>query len=144
MVSYIKKFFRKKEPCGQGEIPAEGQGETLQDRPVGPWIGVDLDGTLAVYTRGVPLTDVGEPVPAMVALVRKMISNGVRVKIFTARAGDEKQVPVIHKWLKSNGLPELEITNIKDYDMLRLYDDRCIQVEANTGRLIVDKKGGPG
>ncbi len=144
MVSYLKNLFRKKEPRRQGEIPADGQGPIQPDRPVGPWIGVDLDGTLAVYTRGMALKEIGEPVPAMVALVRKMINNGVRVKIFTARAGDETQVPIIHKWLKSNGLPELEITNIKDYDMLRLYDDRCIQVEANTGRLMVDQKGGPG
>jgi hypothetical protein len=30
----------------------------------------------------------------------------------------------------------LPITNCKDFAMVELYDDRCVQVEANTGRLI--------
>jgi len=102
------------------------------------WIGVDLDGTLAYYNRLSTYDKVGEPVPAMMALVKKMLNNGVKVKIFTARVQDPDQLPIIRKWLKQNDLPELEITNIKDYNMLRLYDDRCIQVERNTGRLIVD------
>ena len=100
---------------------------------------MDLDGTLAIQNRTVSYGEVGEPVPAMLALVKKMINNGIRVKIFTARAEDPEQLPVIRKWLKNNGLPELEITNVKDYSMVRLYDDRCVQVEYNTGRLIVDK-----
>jgi hypothetical protein len=74
----------------------------------------------------------------MLDLVKKMINNGIRVKIFTARAQDPDQLPIVRSWLKQNGLPELEITNVKDYYMQRLYDDRCIQVEKNTGRLIVD------
>ena len=65
-----------------------------------------------------------------------MLADGVRVKIFTARASDPEQMPLIQNWLKANGLPPLEITNIKDYNMIRLYDDRSIQVEQNTGRII--------
>lgn len=104
------------------------------------WTGVDLDGTLAYLDRNASYDEVGEPVPAMMTLVRKMIHNGIRIKIFTARAEDPAQIPIIRKWLKDNNLPELEITNVKDYNMQRLYDDRCIQVERNTGRLIVDDK----
>jgi hypothetical protein len=104
------------------------------------WTGVDLDGTLAYLDRNSAYDEVGEPVPAMMALVRKMINNGIRIKIFTARAEDPEQFPIIRKWLKDNNLPELEITNVKDYNMQRLYDDRCIQVERNTGRLIADDK----
>ncbi|OQY52993.1 MAG: hypothetical protein B6230_01500 [Desulfobacteraceae bacterium 4572_89] len=103
------------------------------------WIGVDLDGTLAYYDTDSSIEKVGEPIPAMLALVKKMINNQIRVKIFTARATDPEQLPIIRKWLKKNNLPELEITNIKDYYMLKLYDDRCIQVEKNTGRLITEK-----
>jgi hypothetical protein len=103
------------------------------------WIGVDLDGTLAYYDESSSIQEVGEPIPAMLALVKKMINNEIRVKIFTARATDPEQLPIIRKWLKANGLPELEITNIKDYYMLKLYDDRCIQVEKNTGRLMLEK-----
>lgn len=104
------------------------------------WTGVDLDGTLAYLDRNSSYNEVGKPVPAMMDLVGKMINSGIRIKIFTARAGDPEQIPIIRKWLKDNNLPELEITNVKDYNMQRLYDDRCIQVERNTGRLIVDDK----
>jgi len=102
----------------------------------GPWVGVDLDGTLAVWGPGASLHRIGPPVPAMLSYVRRMRDNGIRVKIFTARAGDPKQIPKIEKWLEKNGLPGLEITNVKDYNMERLYDDRAIQVEANTGRIM--------
>ncbi len=103
------------------------------------WTGVDLDGTLACHNSSSSMDKIGKPVPAMMELVKKMISHGIRVKIFTARAQDPEQLPIIRKWLKDNDLPELEITNIKDYYTQKIYDDRCIQVERNTGRLIVDK-----
>lgn len=102
------------------------------------WIGVDLDGTLAYWDTASSIEKIGEPIPKMKSLVLKLIDDGMRVKIFTARAQDPEQIPLIQSWLKANGLPELEITNIKDYYMQRLYDDRSIQVEQNTGRLIED------
>ncbi|MBU3951695.1 MAG: hypothetical protein KKF12_16290 [Proteobacteria bacterium] len=46
--------------------------------------------------------------------------------------------PESGKWLDENGLPQMEITNVKDYGMQRLYDDRSIKVEKNTGRIISD------
>jgi hypothetical protein len=58
------------------------------------------------------------------------------VKIFTARASDPEQLVLIQQWLRHHGLPPLEITNAKDFNMVRLYDDRCVQVETNTGRII--------
>ncbi len=100
------------------------------------WTGVDLDGTLALFDAGSSLARIGRPVVPVLNMVKKMIANGERVKIFTARAQDPEQIPLIRQWLKQNGLPELEITNVKDYNMIRLYDDRCIQVESNTGRII--------
>ena len=146
MLNSIKKYFKRvkeKNPktdtmssTGQGDETVSKKDETKMF-PRG-WIGVDLDGTLASYERRASYGRIGEPVPAMLELVQKMINNGMRVKIFTARADDPKQLPIIQKWLKNNGLPELEITNVKDYGMLRLYDDRCVQVEHNTGRLIMD------
>lgn len=101
-----------------------------------PWVGVDLDGTLAQWESGSSIKRIGPPVPKMLALVKKMLSHGIRVKIFTARAGEPSQHGLIAKWLEKNGLPPLEVTNVKDYAMERLYDDRAIQVEKNTGRLI--------
>ncbi|NOX32644.1 MAG: hypothetical protein GXP56_02745 [Deltaproteobacteria bacterium] len=139
MLNSIKKYFKK----AKEEISREYTVENKSCDPVCKempkiWTGVDLDGTLAFYDRMASSDKIGEPVPDMLALVKKMINNGIRVKIFTARAQDPEQLPIIRKWLKDNNLPELEITNIKDYYTQRIYDDRCIQVERNTGRLIVD------
>jgi len=38
--------------------------------------------------------------------------------------------------LIDNGLPELEVTNVKDFAMIELWDDRCKQVIINTGELV--------
>lgn len=102
----------------------------------GPWVGVDLDGTLAVWDDKSTLNRIGKPVPGMLEFVKRMVNNGIRVKIFTARAADPNQVALITKWLKAQDLPPLEITNVKDYGMQTLYDDRAVQVERNTGRII--------
>jgi hypothetical protein len=52
---------------------------------VSAWIGVDLDGTLAMYNGWVDETHIGEPVPAMALRVRAWLAKGHTVKIFTAR-----------------------------------------------------------
>lgn len=139
MLTSIKKYLQKAKEEMSKEYSI-GLSESLE-KDKGPtqpkaWIGVDLDGTLAYYDERSSIEEVGTAIPDMLALVKKMINNNIRVKIFTARATDPEQLPLIRKWLKSNGLPELEITNIKDFYMQRLYDDRCVQVEKNTGRLI--------
>ena len=144
MLKSIKKYLNKakEEIAKEYAITPEETVVIDSEKKILPkiWTGVDLDGTLAYLDRNSSYDEVGRPVPAMLALVRKMINNGIRIKIFTARAEDPEQFPIIRKWLKDNNLPELEITNVKDYNMQRLYDDRCIQVERNTGRLIVDDK----
>jgi hypothetical protein len=111
-----------------------GGGEKSRARK--GWIGMDLDGTLA---HADPLTDtskIGKPVPNMVGLARKLTEEGHRIKIFTARASDARQVAMVREWLRENGLPEFEVTNIKDFEMIRLYDDRAVQVIANTGKIV--------
>jgi hypothetical protein len=40
-------------------------------------------------------------------------------------------------WLESVGLPRLPVTNVKDFSLIELWDDRCVRVEPNTGRPIV-------
>lgn len=108
-------------------------GEDKDDNPQS-WIGVDLDGTLARYTGWKGSTKIGSPIPRMVRRVRRWVSHGKKVKIFTARADDEKSVNAIKKWLKDNELPDLEVTNLKDQHMTELWDDRAVHVEKNTGK----------
>lgn len=100
------------------------------------WIGIDLDGTLAHYDHWRGPDHIGEPVPRMLERVKHFLSIGQRVKIFTARASVPAQIPPIEEWLAKHGLIGLEVTNVKDFQMLCLYDDRCIQVEPNTGKLM--------
>lgn len=102
------------------------------------WIGVDLDGTLATYNGWKGQDHIGPVVEQMKQRVLFWVGRGMEVKIFTARVSETKTRPevvkTIKKWLIDNGLPDLPVTNIKDYAMVELWDDRCVQVAKNTGR----------
>jgi len=106
-----------------------------------PWIGVDLDGTLARDLGSTRGDDIGSPIEPMLVRVQKWIAEGRTVKIFTARASSPRQVAAIKEWLASCGLPELEVTNVKDLHMIELWDDRCVQVTTNLGEPIGKKAG---
>lgn len=99
------------------------------------WIGIDLDGTLAEVGRD-NLGEIGKPISKMMNRVKKWLDDGeYEVRIFTARAGDAQQENKIRKWLKDNDLPELLITNLKDRDMLSIWDDKAVRVERNSGEI---------
>lgn len=108
-----------------------------------PWIGVDLDGTLAhdlgKRRESKGLDEIGSPIKPMVNRLRKWLAEGKTVKIFTARASSPRQVVMIKKWLASHGLPDLEVTNVKDLRMIELWDDRCVQVMTNLGEPVENK-----
>ena len=97
------------------------------------WIGVDLDGTLAEYGGWIGPNNIGEPVPKMLARVKKWLSEGKDVRIFTARAYIPEQVPPVKAWTKKWLGVELEVTNVKDFAMIELWNDRAIQIITNTG-----------
>lgn len=110
------------------------------------WIAVDLDGTLAVYDKWRGVDHIGEPIPAMVARVRRWLDEGRDVRIFTARVfGDQGAAarPAIEVWCQKHLGRVLPITNEKDYGMVELWDDRCVQVEPNTGRRMDGAPEGP-
>lgn len=97
------------------------------------WVGVDLDGTLAYYDKFKGFNVIGEPIPTMLEKVQNLIDHGITVKIFTARATDAKNIPLIEKWCKKHFGVVLPVTNSKDMDMIELWDDRARQVLTNTG-----------
>lgn len=98
------------------------------------WIGVDFDGTLSIYGGWQGKGVYGPPVLAMARRVCEWHDSGVTVKIVTARAADPEERDLVKRWLRENGLPDLEITDRKDFGMIELWDDRAVQVEYNTGR----------
>lgn len=112
------------------------------------WIAVDFDGTLATFGCNWPndYRATGEPIPAMVERVRAWIAEGEDVRIFTARMDcyhpkfpnlTPKAVRrPIQVWCIKHLGKLLPVTNKKDYWCKALYDDRAIQVEKDTGRLI--------
>lgn len=106
----------------------------------GKWIGIDLDQTLAFYDEWRGVNHIGEPIPSVLEMVKGLLASGETVKIFTARAtmGDQAILRV-QEWLESVGLPRLEITAVKDGLMEVCYDDRAIQIVANTGELATVK-----
>lgn len=99
---------------------------------MGKWIGVDLDGTLAKHD-GKPNSPIGKPLQPMLDRVKQWIEDGKEVRIFTARADSSLQRVMIGRWLEDNGLPQLAITNTKDWEMQELWDDRAIRVKHNEG-----------
>lgn len=124
------------------------------------WIAVDLDGTLAVYDGWKGAGHIGAPVPAMLERVKAWLAQGREVRIFTARVYfppepvgvDRKSAEMadhlirkfdatlaresIELWCDEHLGQRLQITNTKDYGMIELWDDRCVQVEVNTGRAV--------
>lgn len=112
------------------------------------WIGVDLDGTLAEYHGWRGVDHIGEPIGPMVERVKAWLAEGKEVKIFTARVhghgtddlsngGKIDAVSPIQDWCKKHIGQALPVTNVKDFGMIELWDDRAIQVKTNTGQIAV-------
>jgi hypothetical protein len=110
-----------------------------------PWVGVDLDGTLAHYVHFQGPGHIGEPIQPMLEFVAGLLDNEVEVRIFTARVGLQQNPEDIQiarskigEWCLLYLGVVLPVTCEKDYGMVRLYDDRCVTVEKNTGRFLTE------
>ena len=110
-----------------------------------PWIGFDLDGTLAQWIEGSSINEIGEPIPLMIAKAMEYLNKGTKIKIVTARVNEPNdpvfvkvQTELINEWCIKNLGRVIEITSSKDFYMFYMYDDRCKQVITNTGQLLED------
>lgn len=80
----------------------------------------------------------------MVERVKQWLIEGQPVKIFTARVhghgmddGKGGKVDIltpIQNWCLEHIGEALPVTNVKDFAMLELWDDRAVQIIPNTGR----------
>ena len=128
-------LFRKKTKQTEDVTESPAAENKTDERP---WIGVDLDGTLAFCEEWKGFNKIGKPIPSMMERVKTWVEAGLRVKIMTARASvPEKGIEPVKKWLVKHGLPPLEVTNEKDFYMIELWDDRAIQVLANVGKPVI-------
>lgn len=106
------------------------------------WIGFDMDGVLA-HDSGGAWGPPGAPIPDMVSLLKAYLAEGFEVRVFTARVSQvadlvPEVVRDIEAWCVVHVGRVLPITCQKDPSMWVLYDDRAVQVEKNTGRLLED------
>jgi len=95
------------------------------------WVGFDFDGTISsnhAQVSGPPPYPLGQPIPKMIATVKSLLAAGITVKIFTARACESSNVSLIQEWTEHQGLGRLAVTDRKDYNLLRFFDDRAVPV----------------
>ena len=120
----------------------------------GGHILVDLDGTLAHYVSGnYRAVHIGAPIPEMVDRVKRWLTEGREVRIFTARAWFDREslltkqgavargyealeaCMAIDKWCETNLGQRLRITFEKTPAADAIFDDRAWHVGHNTGSL---------
>ena len=122
----------------------------MRNRRIG-WIGVDLDGTLALTCSNT--REIGAPIAPMLARVHDWLDQGIEVRIVTARVGAsgvvlrdgtvddqrnaERQRALIDAWCVEHVGQSLPITASKDIRMLELWDDRAVQVEKDKGVRVI-------
>jgi hypothetical protein len=105
---------------------------------------VDFDGTLAkhymddehLYVPG----KVGDPIPVMVARVRRWLAAGDDIIIFTARVHPRngefevfEATEAIQDFCRENFGKVLQVTCMKDPEFSEFWDDKAIRVETDTG-----------
>ena len=77
----------------------------------------------------------------MKAWVLHWLKEGIKIKIFTARAYNPENIKHVRKWLIVNGFPlDLEITDIIRLDCNMIFDNKAREVLNNQG-IIVDRMG---
>lgn len=110
------------------------------------WIGVDLDGTLAEYDEWRGIEHIGAPIPAMIERVKRWLDEGRSVKVFTARVSHAEEraavTEAIDAWCQEHIGIILPVTNVKDFGMDELWDDRAVGVQPNTGRQLSPSRRG--
>jgi hypothetical protein len=88
----------------------------------------------------------------MVERIKQWLAEGKEVRVFTARVYEPMDCSgmapepiskkecrkIIEEWCIKHIGQKLPITCQKDYGMIELWDDRCVQVIPNTGIAIQD------
>ncbi len=108
------------------------------------FVGVDFDRTLSKKEGVFRSPDfIGEPIPAMVEMVKLFLKKGIEVKIFTARVSKEwpeDRIKIaeeaINKFCVEHFGRELEITADKSPYMGLIIDDKAVSIRRNYGYIL--------
>lgn len=107
---------------------------------------VDLDGTLAHYTRWEGQLVIGPPIPRMVQRVKDWLAAGDDVFIYTARLNDDPElsdagtpatVAAVMDWCERHLGRRLPV--VQKAMFAQLWDDRAVQVVVNEGVTVLEK-----
>src|SRR3990167_7471733 len=106
----------------QGMPASDPRWQKEQER-VKRTLAIDFDGVLHAYGQGwQDGTIYDEPLPGAVDACRYLVDQGFDLVIFTAR----QDQAAIHKWLRTHGFPEMDVTNMKPPALFYI-DDRAIR-----------------
>lgn len=111
-----------------------------------PYFWCDLNGTLVFHEKGTPVFDaegrfiIGKPVNRMVRRIRRMLSEGMKIKIMSGSVGlggnkAETAERTIKDWCKEHLGRELEVTATITPRCLGIFNDKAIPIVRNTGRV---------
>lgn len=119
------------------------------------WVGFDLDGTIIPHGNNDDVINhriIGEPYAEIVQLIHKHKAEGHEIKIFTARVslgcGYDMSNASVDRILFAKQAREsiqtyclvyfgeiFDVTCEKDFNCVRIYDDRARHVICNTGKV---------
>jgi hypothetical protein len=110
------------------------------------WYGYDVDGTIAYYDPAQGIDTIGTPIPSMIDHIHATLAAGYGVRLVTARVAHADnprlqkfitdQRAMIEAWCLKHIGQVLPVTSEKDFDMIRLFDDRATEVITNRGILV--------
>lgn len=109
-----------------------------------------LDGTLAeLKGDAIDFNEIGKPVPAMVKRVNMALMEGNQVYILTPRVGagladDERQRNIIYDWCEAHLHQQVPAVNSIDRNCVSIWGHAVLQIEKNTGKPLVHKRGWDG
>jgi len=106
-----------------------------------PWVGIDLDGTLAENVVPYKCGVIGKPIEPIVRVAKKLLEEGITIKILTARVSSNnpdraQNFRAIQRWCKKHLGKEVDITAEKDYNMVYSIDDLTKQVIQDKGLFV--------
>ena len=125
MFNRLKRFFSKESKISK---------EIIHEFP-SVWIGIDMDGVLSLE-RSIE-EPIGPPIPLMVERLKALEANqSFEIKIMSPRVASESGRKEIRHWLKAQGLPNYQLTNKKDFNMLEFLTAKGVQVQRNRGQVV--------